>query len=135
MSADTHVLEQFFDAVNRNDVQAIGKDFDPEIVRVEPAGFPTSGTYRGKAEVQAQIASGRGTWAEGTCEPERYIVNGDRVVVYLHVRVRLKDASEWIDARFADGFVLRDGRIVQHLSFAERRDALEWAGLERDDVM
>ena len=130
MSAETEVLERFFAAINRNDMQAMTKDFDPQIVRIEPAGFPTSGTYRGIAQVQEQVTKGRGTWAEGSCDPEKFLVNGDKVVVYLHARVRLKDKTDWIDGRFADGFVFRDGKIVQYLSFGERAQALEWAGID-----
>lgn len=130
MSTATEALKQFFAAVNRNDMQAITRDFDPEIVRIEPEGFPTAGTYRGIAEVQEHVRKGRGTWAEGTCEPEKFLENGDKVVVYLHVRVRLKNSSEWVDGRFADGFVFRNGKIVQYLSFGERAEALKWAGIE-----
>jgi len=130
MAAEIEALERFFAAVNRNDMQAITQDFDPQIVRVEPEGFPTAGTYRGIAEVQAHVTKGRGTWAEGTCEPERFRVNGDKVVAYLHVRVRLKGSTEWIDARFADGFVFRAGKIIEYRSFGERAQALEWAGIE-----
>ena len=130
MSAETEVLEQFFAAINRNDMQAMTKDFDPQIVRIEPAGFPTSGTYRGIAQVQEQVTKGRGTWAEGSCDPEKFLVNGDKVVVYLHARVRLKDKTEWIDGRFADGFVFRNGKIAEYVTFWERVDALKWAGIE-----
>ena len=87
MSTGTEALRQFFAAINRNDVQGAVKDFDAEIVRIEPEGFPTSGTYRGVAEVQEHLSKGRGTWAEGSCEPEKFLENGDKVVVYLHVRV------------------------------------------------
>jgi uncharacterized protein len=134
MSTEIEALEQFFDAINRNDMQAIIKDFDPQIVRIEPEGFPTAGTYRGIGDVQEHITKGRGTWAEGTCEPEEFFTHGDKVVVYLHVRVRLKDSSDWIDGRFADGFVFRAGKITQYLSFGERRDALEWAGIEEQEI-
>ena len=134
MSTEIEVLNQFFAAINRNDMDAITQDFDPQIVRVEPEGFPTAGTYRGIAEVQEHIAKGRATWAEGTCEPEEYFTQGDKVVVYLHVRVRLKDSTDWVDGRFADGFVFRDGKIVQYLSFGERRDALQWAGMEEQEI-
>ena len=115
-------------------MQAIIKDFDPQIVRIEPEGFPTAGTYSGIAEVQEHITKGRGTWAEGTCEPEDFFTNGDKVVVYLHVRVRLKDSTDWIDGRFADGFVFRAGKIIQYLTFGERRDALKWAGIEEQEI-
>ncbi len=104
MSTQTEALRQFFAAVNRNDMQAMTKDFDPQIMRVEPEGFPTSGTYRGIAAVRAQFSSARGTWAEGSCEPERFIEQSDKVAVYDHVQVRLKDSTDWIDARFGDAF-------------------------------
>jgi hypothetical protein len=130
MSTEIEALERFFAAIDRNDMQAITQDFDPQIVRIEPEGFPTAGTYRGIAQVQAHVTKGRGTWAEGTCTPEKFLVNGDKVVVYLHARVRLEGSAEWVGGRFADGFVFRDGRIVQYLSFGERAEALEWAGIE-----
>lgn len=130
MSTKTEALQQFFAAINRNDIQAIIKDFDPEIVRVEFEGSPTGGTYRGITDVQAHVKKRRGTWAEGTCEPEKFLENGDKVVVYLHAWVRLKDSTEWIGGRFADGFVFRNGKIIQYHSFGERAEALKWAGIE-----
>ena len=92
MNNEIEELEQFFAAINRNDMHGIITFFDPQIVRIEPEGFPTAGTYRGIAEVQEHITKGRATWAEGTCEPEKFLTSGDKVVVYLHVRVRLKDS-------------------------------------------
>ena len=130
MNTKTEVLEHFYAAINRNDMQAITRDFDPQIVRVEPEGFPTAGTYRGIADVRAHVTKGRGSWAEGTCDPERFLENGDKIVVYLHAWVRLENSTEWIGGRFADGFVFRDGKIVEFLSFGQRADALQWAGIE-----
>jgi len=135
MNNEIEVLKQFFAAINRNDMHGIPTYFDPQIVRIEPEGFPTAGTYRGIAEVQEHITKGRGTWAEGTCEPEKFLTNGDKVVVYLHVRVRLKDSTDWVGGRFADGFVFRDGKITHYLSFGEQLDALKWAGIEEQERM
>ena len=135
MNNEIEVLKQFFAAINRNDLPGITKYFDPQIVRIEPAGFPTAGTYRGIAEVQEHVAKGRGTWAEGTCEPEKFLTHENKVVVYLHVRVRLKDSTDWIDGRFADGFVFRAGKITQYLTFGERREALQWAGIEEHEII
>ncbi len=134
MKTNIEVVARFYATINRNDMQAIADDFDPGIVRIEPEGFPTAGTYRGIAEVQAHIKKGRGTWAEGTCEPEGFCDNGDKVVVYLHAWVRLKDNTEWTGGRFADGFVLRRGKIIDYRSFADRADALQWAGIEDRDA-
>lgn len=130
MNPEVDALKQFFAAINRNDMQAMTRDFDSQIVRIEPLGFPTAGTYRGIAEVQEHVTTGRGSWAEGSCDPEQYFINREKVVVYLHARVRLKDATEWIDGRFADGFVFRNGKITEYRTFGERAQALEWAGIQ-----
>ncbi len=135
MNNEVEVLKQFYATINRNDMQGITQYFDPQIVRIEPEGFPTSGTYRGIAEAQAHVAKGRGTWAEGTCEPERFLTNGDKAVVYLHVRVRLKDSLDWIDGRFADGFEFRAGKIIHYRTFGERQEALKWAGIEEHEMV
>src|SRR3954471_18802788 len=119
MSREIDALQHFYAAVNRNDIEAITRDFDPQIVRIEPEGFPTAGTYRGIAEVQEHVRTGRGTWAEGSCEPEKFLINGEKVVVYLRAWVRLKDATDWTGGRFADGFVFRNGKITEYRSFGE----------------
>ena len=71
----------------------------------------------------------------GNLRAEKFLTNGDKVVVYLHVRVRLKDSTDWVGGRFADGFVFRDGKITQYLSFGEQLDALKWAGIEAQEIM
>lgn len=134
MGSDVDVLKSFFAAINRNDMQALVRHFDPQVVRVEFEGFPTGGTYRGIAEVQENVRAGRGTWAEGSCEPEQFLVAGERVVVYLHAWVRLHGATEWTGGRFADGFVLRNGTITEYHSFGERADALRWAGIQAQEL-
>jgi uncharacterized protein len=134
MNPEVDALKQFFAAINRNDMQAITRDFDPQIVRIEPEGFPTAGTYRGIADVQAHVRTGRGRWAEGSCEPERFLVKGEKVVVYLHAWVRLKGATDWTGGRFADGFAFRNGKITEYRSFGERVQALEWAGIQDQEL-
>jgi ketosteroid isomerase-like protein len=50
--------------------------------------------------------------------------------VFVHVRVRLKDSTEWHERRLADVFTFRDGKAIQMRAFADRRQALEWAGVK-----
>lgn len=68
----------------------------------------------------ANALKGRNTWAEGTCEPERFIVAGDKIVFFVHGRIKLKDHRDLIDARFADVHMFRNGKVVQMRSFGER---------------
>jgi ketosteroid isomerase-like protein len=134
MTPEVDALKHFFAAVNRNDMQAMIRDFDPHIVRVEPESFPTAGTYRGIAEVQEHVRRGRGTWAEGSCETEKFLTNGEKVVVYLFAWVRKNGATDWTGGRFADGFVFRNGKITEYRSFGERAQALEWAGISDEEL-
>lgn len=129
MSSQVEILKRFFAAINRFDMESMTEDFHPEIVRVEPEGFPTAGTYRGIDAIREHVRKGRGSWAEGTCDPEAFHENGNQVVVYLHAWVRLHGAKEWTGGRFADGFAFRDGKIVEYLSFGERAEAMKWAGI------
>jgi len=126
MRTKVEALQHFFAAINRNDMQAISEDFAPDIMRVEPDSFPTAGTCRGIEEVREHLRAGRGSWAEGSCDPEGFFVEGDRAVVFLYAWVRLHGATDWTGGRFADGFVFREGKIIEYRSFAERADALAW---------
>lgn len=134
VTAETEALREAYDALNRNDISGFVAAFDPQIERIEPEGFPTAGTYHGLEAVKVHVAQGRSTWAEGSCEPERFIVAGDKVVVFLHVRVRLKDHTEWVDGRFADVYTWLGGKAIQFRTFADERQALEWAGVKASDV-
>jgi ketosteroid isomerase-like protein len=126
--SEIEAVKETYDAINRNDIAAAVNAFDPQVEWVEPPDFPTPGTYRGHAEVMAHISRGRNTWAEGACELEGCIVAGDKIVALLHVRVRLKGHTEWIDGRFADVHTFRRGKLIQVRTFGKREDALEWAG-------
>jgi uncharacterized protein len=134
LAAETEALSEAYAALNWNDIPAMVKLFDPLIEWIEPVHYPGGGTRRGHAEVTAHLSRGRGSWAEGSCEPERFIVAGDKIIVFVYVRVRLKDNTEWIDVRLADVYTFRDGKAIQMRHFPDRRQALEWAGVKASDA-
>ena len=129
MSTEIEAVKLFFAALNRNDLQAIVLALDPEVVRKEFEGTPNGATYRGIGEFREMFERGRGSWAEGGCNPEEIFQNGNKVVAFVHVRVRLKGATEWNEGKIGDAFMFRGGKIVEFHSFADRDDALKWAGI------
>jgi hypothetical protein len=133
LAAETEALRAAYAALNRNDIPAFVQPFDPHIEWIEPSDYPRGGTYHGLAKVMNIAAQGRATWAEGSCEPEQFMVAGDKIVVYVYVRVRLKDKTDWIDARLADVYTFRNGKAIQMRHFPDRRQALEWAGVTASD--
>jgi ketosteroid isomerase-like protein len=133
-AAEIQTVKEIYAAINRNDIPAAVEAFDPQVERIEPPDFPSAGTYRGHPELMAHFSKGRSTWAEGSCEVDRFIVAGDKIVAFVHVRVRLKDHAEWIDGRFADVYTFRNGKAIQMRSFGERQEALYWAGAKAADA-
>ncbi|MBL8885314.1 MAG: nuclear transport factor 2 family protein [Phycisphaerales bacterium] len=125
-----NVLREAYAALNRNDIPAFVRSFDPGIERIEFEGSPQGGRYQGLEAVKAHVSKGRGTWAEGGCEPERFIAAGDRIIVLVRVRVRLKHETEWREGHTADVYTFRNGKAVEFRTFAEARQAFAWAGVE-----
>ena len=80
----------------------------------QPASRPAPAATRGPA------ATGR---AASTLQVRAAI----RAVALLHARVRKHGATEWTGGWFADGFVVRDGRILEWHTFWARDEALRWA--------
>jgi ketosteroid isomerase-like protein len=133
LAAEAEALREAYAALNRNDIPAMAKAFDPQIEWTEPTGYPGAGTYHGP-EVTAHLSRARSTWAEGSCEPERLFVGGDKIVVFVHVRVRLKQETEFREARLADVYTFRNGKATQVRSFADRQQALGWAGVKATEA-
>lgn len=129
METEIEAIKSAYAALNRGDIDGFVKDFDPQIERVEFEGSPMAGAFHGIEEVRAHVAKGRSTWAEGACEPERFVVSGDKVIVTCHVRVRLKDQTDWLEGSTADVYTFRNGRAIQFRTFADESEALEYAGV------
>ena len=131
--AATSAVMAIYAAINRNDVPAAIKLLDPQIEWIEPDTYPEGGTTRGLDAVTALHERALGTWAEGGCEPDRIIVSGDKVIVFVDVHVRLKNNANWIQGRLADVYTFRNGKIIQKRTFDEPRQALKWVGIDVPD--
>lgn len=126
------IIRQVYSGINRNDVDCVLNLMDVDVTRIEFEGFPTAGTYRGHTDMRQHLITGRSTWAEGACEPVDFFTAGNKIVVTVHVKVRLKSNSEWIDERITDGFIIKDGRVAEFHSFANSQKAFKWAGIAID---
>lgn len=127
------ILQEVYAAINRNDIPGALKFFDPQIKRTEPEGFPLSGIYSGIAEVEKHFSKARNTWAEGSCEPKQFIDFGDKIIVSVFVRVRLKDNPEWIEGQIADVFTFQHGKVTDMRTFIEKQQALEWVQSSKEN--
>ena len=122
-------LQGAYAAFNRGDMEAAVAPLDAEIEWTEPAEFPGGGTYHGREAAKRYLTQSRAAWAEVSSEPEQFITAGNRIVVFVHARVRAKGSNEWQDVRLADVYTFHDGRAIQMRAFADRREALHWVGV------
>jgi ketosteroid isomerase-like protein len=127
-------LRDAYAAFNRGDMDAAVASLDENIEWVEPKEFPGGGAYHGRESAKQYLAQSRAAWAEVSSEPEQFIPAGNRIVVLVHARVRAKvrakDSEEWQDVRLADVYTFRDGKAIQMRAFADRDEALRWAGVQ-----
>jgi uncharacterized protein len=134
LAVETEALRKAYAAFNQNDIAATVEALDPQVEWTEPAEFPGGGTYHGHAGVKAYLAQSRAAWAEVRSEPEQFIVAGDKIIVFVHARVRPKDSTEWHETNLADVFTFRNDKAIQMRAFVDRRQALEWAGVKESDA-
>ncbi len=88
-------LRAAYAAFNRGDVDAAVEPLDTQIEWSEPSEFPGGGTYHGREGAKQYLAQSRAAWAEVISEPEQFIPAGNRIVVFVHARVRPKNGNEW----------------------------------------
>ncbi|HTI50866.1 MAG TPA: nuclear transport factor 2 family protein [Planctomycetaceae bacterium] len=129
LSVAIESLKAAYAALNRNDIPGFLAVFDPQVERFEPPGFPEGQRFLGIDAFTEHTKRARGTWAEGTCEPQRFVAAGEKVVVSCHVHVRLNGRTDWIDGDVTDVFTFRNGKAVQFISFISEAAAMEFAGV------
>ena len=123
-------LRGAYAAFNRGDMDAAVESLDAQIQWTEPAEFPGGGTYHGREGAKRYLTQSRAAWAEVVSEPERFVTAGNRIVVFVHARVRPKDSRQWQEVRLADVYTIREGKAIEMRAFADRQEALRWAGVE-----
>src|SRR5258708_574223 len=124
-------LRGAYAAFNRGDIDAAVEPLDAQIEWTEPAEFPGGGTYHGREGAKHYLTQSRAAWAEVNSEPERFITASDRIVVFVHARVRPKDSNEWQEVNLADVYTVRNGKIIAMRAFAARQEALVWVWVEK----
>jgi ketosteroid isomerase-like protein len=122
-------LRDAYAAFNRGDIDAAVQLLSSDVEWIEPKEFPGGGTYHGRNGAKQYLTQSRAAWAEVHSEPEQFIPVGDRIVVFVHARVRAKGSDQWQEVRLADVYTFRNGQAVSMQAFADRKQALGWVGI------
>jgi len=121
-------LRAAYAAFNRGDIDKAVQCLDPNVEWTEPAEFPGGGTYHGVEGAKHYLAQSRAGASELISDPEEFIPAGRRIVVFVKARVLPKGSSTWREIRLADVYTFQNGRATKMRAFANREDALRWAG-------
>lgn len=126
-STEIGELRAAYAAFNQGDIDSAVKCLDKNVLWMEPAEFPGGGIYRGREEAKRYLSQSRNGAASVVSVPEKFVVSGDRIVVFVHAKVQSKADDTPQDIRLADVYTFRDGRVVEMRAFSDQQEALRWA--------
>lgn len=117
---NTEVVQELYDSFAEGDFEAIRDVTDPDVELHEPKGIAGGGTHHGFDEIVENVLSRIGTeWEDVSVVPERYVEDGDTVVVLLTWSGTSSKTGKSVKYPNAHVFDLEDGRIVQWRSYAD----------------
>jgi ketosteroid isomerase-like protein len=120
------------DAYNRGEIEAVVQEHDPDVewhpVLLQLLGGEAT-VYRGHEGIREMIRDAAEAFTGLHFEVLEIRDLGDRLLSECHLRGRGKASGAETETTFAFLVDFRNGKIVRVLSFLDRKDALEAAGL------
>jgi ketosteroid isomerase-like protein len=98
--------------------------FDPEITHDQTNGLFLDGVFYGQEGLRAAREEIESDWEDLTYELLDVVELGDRVLVLLRMRARVRDTQAELDAQVAHVWEFRDGRAVRWDAYADHGSAL-----------
>ena len=127
-SAAADVVRRQYLASAAADLDALRATLAPDVEWTEMAGFPLAGTYRTPDEVTSNVMQALANeWDDWTAHDDRYVVDGENVVVLARYTAVNRATGKRLAVRVAHHFVVRGGLIVRFEQFvdtAKVRDAM-----------
>lgn len=119
-SVAAEVVRRQYLASAAGDLAALRATLAPDVEWTEMAGFPLAGTYRTPEGVTSHVMEALGRdWDGWTAHDDRYVVDGEDVVVLARYTARHRSTGKALAVRVAHHFVVRGGLIVRFEQFAD----------------
>lgn len=119
-SVAAEVVRRQYLASAAGDLAALRATLAPDVEWTEMAGFPLAGTYRTPDGVTSHVMEALGRdWEGWTAHDDRYVVDGENVVVLARYTARHRSTGKALAVRVAHHFVVRGGLIVRFEQFAD----------------
>ncbi|MFD8696203.1 nuclear transport factor 2 family protein [Kitasatospora purpeofusca] len=126
--APADVVRRQYLASARGDLAALRATLAEDVEWTEMAGFPLAGTYRTPKGVTGGVMDRLAAeWEDWTAHDDRYVVDGEEVVVLARYTAVHRATRRPLNVRVAHHFTVRGGRIVRFEQFTDTalvRDAM-----------
>ena len=127
-SSPADVVRRLYLASAAGDLEGIRAALAPDVEWTEMAGFPLAGTYRTPEGVTSNVMERLGAdWEDWTAHDDRYVVDGENVVVLARYTAVNQATRKPVDVRVAHHYVVRGGLTVRFEQFVDTalvRDAM-----------
>jgi len=125
------IVRRAWDAWADKDMDRLIEDWDPEIEwdLSHFAEAPPDARYRGVAQVMTLIANWMAAWETYEATVEEAAAAGDKVLLIVRRRARLRETGEQSDTVAAQVWTLRDERIVSITSYSDLEAGRRAAGV------
>jgi hypothetical protein len=98
--------------------------FDPAIEHDQTEGLFLDGVFYGHDGLRAALREVEADWEELHLEPEQVVDLGDRLLVLLRMRARVRDSNAELDAHVAHVWQFRDGRAIRWAAYGDQAAAM-----------
>src|SRR4051812_22276660 len=98
--------------------------FDPAIEHDQRQGLFLDGIFYGHDGLRAALGQIEEDWEDLTLEPERIVELGDRILVFIRMRARVRDSHAELDAQVAHVWQFREGRAVYWAVYGDHASAM-----------
>jgi uncharacterized protein len=111
---NTQTVQEMFAAFSRGDVPAILNMVTEDVhwCLCAAGDVPYYGRWRGRDGVGQFFAAFGGSVDVEEFEPQKFVAQGDAVVVLGRERIRVKATGRAVEQEWAIAFALRDGKIA-----------------------
>src|SRR3954453_11636922 len=122
-SADADRLRRAYERFNAGSVD--WSMFDPAVRNDHTSGLFLDGVFYGTEGVRAAFEEIATDWDDLQFEAEEVIDLGDRYLVLLHMRARVRGSDAQLDAQVAHVWEFRDGRVINWDVYGDRAPAMK----------
>ena len=119
-----HAVVASYEALNEHDIDAAMEALSDQAEWHESEVLPDTGVYRGKAAIRSFLTHFLDSWERFHQTVEETRVDGDRVLVMIHLEATGRGSAADVDARYAHLWTVSGGRGIRVDAFYDREEAL-----------